>query len=459
MSASAPALRQARSLLAVLAVVAPSGRRVAAGAAALGSAVALTAVSAWLISRAAEHPSIVVLSVAIVAVRALGISRGVFRYVERLTSHDVALRGTVTLREQLYVRLAAADRSVMAGLRHGDLVARVGPDVDLVGDVLVRGLLPFAVAVVGQRLHRGGRDRAAAARWRGADGVFGAGRGPRAVARRWRRRPVPPGRGRDGLRPLGTGAPAARPRQQLTVAGAEAVSRHTLAPELLAVLALVRSPWRTSSARCPPPRAPSCAGPSPPPRSSRCWRIPRHRADPQRAPPATRCAPSRPGRRPGSAPRVWTWAGRGAPSPYGMSISTCGRARCWSSPGPAAAGSPHCCSPSRGSCLPSAAGSGSTACLPGGLSTRLEAGTVSGGERRRLLLARAVTAELVDQARRAHVAVVMVTHDGRRRAPQTACWRWTADARTSPRTDVCAGRASAHSAIPRVSSTTVMNRS
>lgn len=143
---------QAGALRATLAVMAPSWPRasaaVAAGSAALGSAVALTAVAAWLISRAAQHPPIVVLGVAVVAVRALGISRAVFRYLERLASHDVALRGMVDLRERLYVRLAVADRSVIAGLRQGDLMARVGPDVELVGDVLVRGLLPFAVAAV-----------------------------------------------------------------------------------------------------------------------------------------------------------------------------------------------------------------------------------------------------------------------------------------------------------------------
>ena len=139
-----------RALSAALAVLAPSTPRmtaaVAAGAAAAGSAVALTAVAAWLISRAAEHPPIVELSVAVVTVRALGISRGVFRYLERLASHDVALRGMVRLREELYARLAAADRGIVAGLRSGDLMARVGADVDLPGDVLVRGLLPFAVA-------------------------------------------------------------------------------------------------------------------------------------------------------------------------------------------------------------------------------------------------------------------------------------------------------------------------
>jgi len=135
-----------------LALLAPSRARMAAavafGSLALGSAVALTALSAWLISRAAQHPSIVALSLAVVGVRALGIARGTFRYLERLASHDVALRVTARLRERLYVSLAAADRTVVAGLRHGDLLARIGPDGDLVGDVLVRGLLPFAVAAV-----------------------------------------------------------------------------------------------------------------------------------------------------------------------------------------------------------------------------------------------------------------------------------------------------------------------
>ncbi|MGN6613028.1 MAG: ABC transporter transmembrane domain-containing protein, partial [Angustibacter sp.] len=136
----------------VVAALDPSPGRVAgavaAGSAALGSAVALAAVSSWLISRAAEHPPVLDLSVAVVAVRALGISRGTFRYVERLASHDIALRGVVRLRERLYERLAWADRSVVSGLRSGDLLSRVGSDVDLVADVVVRGLLPFAVAAV-----------------------------------------------------------------------------------------------------------------------------------------------------------------------------------------------------------------------------------------------------------------------------------------------------------------------
>ncbi len=121
---------------------------VAAGVGGLGSAIALAAVSAWLIARAAQMPEVAVLNLAAVAVRLFGISRGVLRYVERLVSHDVALRGMATLRVRLYERLATGSPAGLLALRRGDLLARVGADVDAVGDVVVRGLLPMAVAAV-----------------------------------------------------------------------------------------------------------------------------------------------------------------------------------------------------------------------------------------------------------------------------------------------------------------------
>ena len=130
-------VRRRRVLLAVL-----------AGSAGLGSAVGLAAVSAWLIARASQMPPVMYLTVAAVTVRALGVSRGVLRYVERLVSHDVALRGMTTLRTRVYARLAEADPATVLRLRRGDLLARVGADVDSVGDVVVRGLLPMAVAAV-----------------------------------------------------------------------------------------------------------------------------------------------------------------------------------------------------------------------------------------------------------------------------------------------------------------------
>ncbi|KJF21016.1 thiol reductant ABC exporter subunit CydC [Rhodococcus sp. AD45-ID] len=121
---------------------------VAAGVATLGSALALAALSAWLITRAWEMPPVLDLSVAVVAVRALGISRGVFRYLERLTTHDVALRGTTSARARIYARLAAGNPAAAAGLRRGDLLARTGADVDAVGDVVVKALVPIAVSAV-----------------------------------------------------------------------------------------------------------------------------------------------------------------------------------------------------------------------------------------------------------------------------------------------------------------------
>ncbi|MDQ1289584.1 MAG: ATP-binding cassette, subfamily bacterial CydC [Actinomycetota bacterium] len=147
-----PSARLRRHPLArVVAALDPDPRRVLlavlTGTLALGSAVALLSTSAWLISRAAQHPPVLHLQVAIVATRAFGISRGVLRYAERLESHDVALRGVARIREQLYRRLADADPVVVAGLRRGDLLARVGADVDTLADLVVRTLLPFAVAL------------------------------------------------------------------------------------------------------------------------------------------------------------------------------------------------------------------------------------------------------------------------------------------------------------------------
>ncbi|GAB2600002.1 thiol reductant ABC exporter subunit CydC [Pseudactinotalea suaedae] len=118
------------------------------GSLTLGAAVGLAAVSAWLIARASQMPAVLDLTVAVVAVRALGIGRGVFRYLDRLTSHDVALRGSATLRERLYRALAAGRLDAVATLRRGEVLRRWGADVDDVGDLVVRAVVPALVAVV-----------------------------------------------------------------------------------------------------------------------------------------------------------------------------------------------------------------------------------------------------------------------------------------------------------------------
>ncbi|GHH67823.1 thiol reductant ABC exporter subunit CydC [Promicromonospora soli] len=116
------------------------------GVLALACAIGLAAVAAWLIARASQMPPVLTLSVAVVSVRAFGIGRGVLRYCERLASHDVALRGMAALRANLYERLAADDRPVT--VKRGELLARIGQDVDDVGDVVVRAIVPAGVALV-----------------------------------------------------------------------------------------------------------------------------------------------------------------------------------------------------------------------------------------------------------------------------------------------------------------------
>ncbi|TMQ93974.1 thiol reductant ABC exporter subunit CydC [Actinomadura soli] len=118
------------------------------GVLALGSGVGLMATSAWLISRAAQHPPVLMLMVAIVAVRAFGLGRGVFRYLERLVGHDATFRILADLRARVYERLERLAPGGLPGFRGGDLLNRLVADVDAVQDLFLRVLLPCTVAAV-----------------------------------------------------------------------------------------------------------------------------------------------------------------------------------------------------------------------------------------------------------------------------------------------------------------------
>ncbi|TQJ75121.1 thiol reductant ABC exporter subunit CydD [Streptomyces sp. SLBN-31] len=118
------------------------------GALALGSAVGLMATSGWLISRASQQPPVLYLMVAVTATRAFGIGRAVFRYAERLVSHDAVLRMLADTRVAVYRRL---ERLAPAGLRRtrrGDLLSRLVADVDALQDYWLRWLLPAGAAVI-----------------------------------------------------------------------------------------------------------------------------------------------------------------------------------------------------------------------------------------------------------------------------------------------------------------------
>ncbi|MFC4060174.1 amino acid ABC transporter ATP-binding/permease protein [Planomonospora corallina] len=116
-----------------------------AGIAAELAGLALIGTAAWLITRAAEQPPMAALTVAIVGVRAFATSKGVLRYAERLTGHDVALRAQATTRRRLYRALIPAGPP---GQKGADLLSRMVDDTDAVQDLLVRGVLPAIAALV-----------------------------------------------------------------------------------------------------------------------------------------------------------------------------------------------------------------------------------------------------------------------------------------------------------------------
>lgn len=141
---SAPALRRA--------VAATRGRRrrlalsVALGTGAIMAAVALLALSGWLISRAAQRPELLTLSVAIVGVRFFGISRALLRYLERLVSHDLAFRTLADLRVRLFRALVPLVPGGLPGLGRGEVLSRFVADVDRLQDLYLRALGPPLVA-------------------------------------------------------------------------------------------------------------------------------------------------------------------------------------------------------------------------------------------------------------------------------------------------------------------------
>ncbi|MFH9394179.1 thiol reductant ABC exporter subunit CydD [Streptomyces sp. NPDC017556] len=118
------------------------------GSLAVGSAVGLMAVSGWLISRASEEPPVMYLMMAVTATRAFGIGRAVFRYAERLVSHDAVLKLLADLRVSVYRGLERIAPGGLRTTRRGDLLSRLVADVDALQDYWLRWLLPACTAVV-----------------------------------------------------------------------------------------------------------------------------------------------------------------------------------------------------------------------------------------------------------------------------------------------------------------------
>lgn len=121
---------------------------IALSAGAMAAAIGLLGTSGYLISRAAQRPPILLLMVAIVAVRAFGVVRAALRYAERLSSHDLAFRQLARLRVRFFAALAPLVPGQLAGRARGELLARFVADVDALQDLYLRSLIPAIVALL-----------------------------------------------------------------------------------------------------------------------------------------------------------------------------------------------------------------------------------------------------------------------------------------------------------------------
>jgi len=111
------------------------------------SNVGLLSTSAVLISRAALHPDVLDLMVLIVGVRFFGISRGIFRYFERILSHDATFRILSSIREWFYKNFNE-NYSERNKFKTGDIYTRIVTDVDKLRDFYLRGVYPLIIAIL-----------------------------------------------------------------------------------------------------------------------------------------------------------------------------------------------------------------------------------------------------------------------------------------------------------------------
>lgn len=113
----------------------------------IGSGIGLLMTSAYIISKAALHPSIADLQLGIVGVRFFGISRGIFRYLERLVSHDLTLKLLARFRVWFYESLVPLAPARLIRYKSADLLTRITSDIESLEHLFIRVLYPPLVAV------------------------------------------------------------------------------------------------------------------------------------------------------------------------------------------------------------------------------------------------------------------------------------------------------------------------
>lgn len=114
---------------------------------ATASSIGLLYCSGFVLTYAALQPSISVIAVPIVAIRAFGLSRGAFRWFDRMESHDTALRLLERFRIWFYERLEPLVPTSLRHIRQGDLFQALARDVDSLEYLYARVISPVLVAI------------------------------------------------------------------------------------------------------------------------------------------------------------------------------------------------------------------------------------------------------------------------------------------------------------------------
>ena len=112
------------------------------------SSILLLGTSAYLIASAALHPPLYTLALAITLVRACGLGRAVFRYLDRLLSHRAVFHAQENLRLRLYEKASALLPLKEAGARQGEFLHGLAVGCDALRDFYLKSLTPPTVTLL-----------------------------------------------------------------------------------------------------------------------------------------------------------------------------------------------------------------------------------------------------------------------------------------------------------------------
>lgn len=118
------------------------------GISTVASSIGLLGTAAYLIAKAAYHPSIATLQIAIVGVRFFGITRSASRYLERLVSHSVNFQLLAKMRVWFYQKIEPLAPAKLEYHKSGDLLERVVGDIDVLENYYIRVISPPLIAII-----------------------------------------------------------------------------------------------------------------------------------------------------------------------------------------------------------------------------------------------------------------------------------------------------------------------